>query len=294
MTVTCTILEYGLPHLPSGKKQELELIVRILLEEFHKKQIAGVSKARREARILKIILFGSYARGDWVHDKKGGYFSDYDLLIVVTNKTAAAPKFWYAAHERLIQEQIINKSLTAPVQFIVHSFSDVTNQLAAGRPFFLDIVRDGIPLYEATSKAFAQPGAMTAERQQREAQKYFGEWYKKSLADLKLAKIALKEAKGEMRHTFLNKAAFNAHQATESLYHCLLLTLTLYSPKKHNIARLRSLAATVAPALEAIWPQDKRFYQRCFELLQRAYVEARYSPHYGHHRRRAALAVCPH
>ena len=30
----------------------------------------------------------------------------------------------------------------------------------------------------------------------------------------------------------------------------------------------------------AAWPRDTKFNQRCFELLRRAYVDARYSPHY--------------
>lgn len=34
------------------------------------------------------MLFGSYARGGWVEDRKSGYRSDYDLLVVVNNKTA--------------------------------------------------------------------------------------------------------------------------------------------------------------------------------------------------------------
>ena len=33
--------------------------------------------------MLKIILFGSHARDDWVEAPKEGYFSDYDLLIIV-------------------------------------------------------------------------------------------------------------------------------------------------------------------------------------------------------------------
>lgn len=28
------------------------------------------------------------------------------------------------------------------------------------------------------------------------------------------------------------------------------------------------------------WPRGTKFEQRCFELLRRAYVDARYSPHY--------------
>jgi hypothetical protein len=35
------------------------------------------------------------------------------------------------------------------------------------------------------------------------------------------------------------------------------------------------------PAIAAAWPRGTRFEQRCFELLRRAYIDARYSPHYS-------------
>jgi hypothetical protein len=59
-----------------------------------------------------------------------------------------------------------------------------------------------------------------------------------------------------------------------------LLTLTLYSPKSHKLNFLRSQAEGHNARLIEAWPRDTKFAQRCFELLRRAYVEARYSPHY--------------
>ena len=56
--------------------------------------------------------------------------------------------------------------------------------------------------------------------------------------------------------------------------------LTLYSPKSHKLAFLRSQAERLAPALVAAWPRGTRAAQRAFELLRRAYVDARYSAHY--------------
>ena len=56
--------------------------------------------------------------------------------------------------------------------------------------------------------------------------------------------------------------------------------LTLYSPKSHKLAFLRSQAERIAPSLITAWPRDTRASRRCFELLRRAYVDARYSPHY--------------
>jgi hypothetical protein len=43
---------------------------------------------------------------------------------------------------------------------------------------------------------------------------------------------------------------------------------------------LRSQCEQLAPELVEAWPRATRFEQRCFELLRRAYVDARYSPHY--------------
>ena len=76
------------------------------------------------------------------------------------------------------------------------------------------------------------------------------------------------------------EAAFLLHQATERLYHCLLLVLTQYSPRSHKLNFLRSQCEQLAPELTEAWPRATRFEQRCFELLRRAYVDARYSPHY--------------
>jgi hypothetical protein len=37
----------------------------------------------------------------------------------------------------------------------------------------------------------------------------------------------------------------------------------------------------VAPELIPAWPRGSRFEKRCWELLRRAYVEARFSKHYA-------------
>lgn len=75
-------------------------------------------------------------------------------------------------------------------------------------------------------------------------------------------------------------AAFNLHQATEALYQGLLLTLTLYTPKSHNLVHLRNQTEPLEPRLREIWPHETKLQKRCFELLRAAYVKARYSRHY--------------
>lgn len=172
-----------------------------------------------------------------------------------------------------MREVTIARSITAPVNFIVHSPSDMNDQLARGRPFFVDIVRDGIALYEMEGHPFDPPRPLTQEAQREEARKYFDRWFES--AGRYLATGKSHTAKG-----WTNEAAFELHQATERFYHCVLLVLTLYSPKSHKLNFLRGQAESHDRRLVAAWPRDTRFAQRCFELLRQAYVNARYSPHY--------------
>lgn len=263
-----------LDHLPLVKRDELAEVVRILFAEFEDALAGRNAPHRKAGRILKVILFGSYARGDWVADPVGGYYSDYDILVVVNHdELADTTSYWTGAEDHLLREFEIAQRIRTPVNLIVHSLSDVNGKLKRGRPFFVDIVRDGIALYEAPDHPFDHPKPLSTADAKAEARGYFNEWYHSAARRLELAIEA--NSRG-----YLKEAAFDLHQTAERLYHCTLLVLTLYSPKSHKLSFLRSQAERLAPSLIAAWPRDTRFAQRSFELLRRAYVDARYSPHY--------------
>ncbi len=85
----------SLDHLPVGKRDELAFVVELLTKGFDEERSTRWSAHLKNGQILKIILYGSYARGDWVEDPVGRYFSDYDLLIVVADeKHADVLEFW--------------------------------------------------------------------------------------------------------------------------------------------------------------------------------------------------------
>jgi uncharacterized protein len=264
----------SLDHLPETKRRELARIVEILFAEFEDALKGRNAPHRKAGRILKIILFGSYARGDWVDDQIGGYKSDYDLLVVVNHDDLADTlEYWGPADDHLLRAYQIAHELTAPANFIVHWLTDVNKQLKRGRPFFVDIVRDGIALYEAPDHPFDQAEQLSADEARKEAQGYFTHWFDGAVGFLDTARYAQNQGRAK-------EAAFLLHQATERLYHCVLLVLTLYSPKSHKLNFLRSHAERLAPPLIAAWPRESRFEQRSWELLRRAYVDARYSPHF--------------
>lgn len=262
-----------LDHLPASKRRELARVLEIIFAETEQFRDTKLSVKRTTSKILKVILYGSYARGDWVEDRLSGYRSDYDILIVVNSESFAQEQdLWLSLDERLLQEQIAHR-IETPVIPIIHSLHDVNDQLSRGRPFFVDIARDGRILYEEEGHPLAQPKPLTREQAQAEAQKNFDQWHQLSNDALRLARFSIGEG-------IWRDGAFMLHQATERAYHCLLLTLTLYSPKSHRIKVLRSKAEDLDKKLITAWPRDNRIARRHFELLSRAYVEARYSSNY--------------
>jgi len=268
-------MKTGLDHLPRGKQRELAHVVRVLFEEFEAQTARATQGWKKRGRILKVILYGSYARGGWVDDPKGGYKSDYDILVVVNDARLTDPvEYWATADDRLMRDVTINRALSAPVNFIVHDVADVNDQLSHGRPFFVDIAEQGIALYEAEGFELATPRVLPPEEAKAEARKHFDAWYPSAEEFLAGAEFHRSRGSGKI-------AAFNLHQAAERAYHCVLLVLTLYSPKSHKLNFLRSRAEEVAPELIEAWPRADKTSRRTFELLREAYVNARYSPHYS-------------
>ncbi len=265
-----------LDHLPPGKQRELERVVQILFEEFDEARSLSTQEWKKKGRVLKIILYGSYARGGWVdepHTAKG-YQSDFDLLIIVNDKRLTdRVEYWAKAEERLNLELSITKALKTPVNFIVHTLHEVNDGLAHGRFFFIDVAKDGIALYQSDDSELAEPRPKTPAQALAMAKEYFEEWYPTAAGRLDTARYVQKEGR-------LKETAFDLHQSTEFLYHCVLLVCTFYTPHVHNLGFLRTQAERLDCRLTYIWPTETRRERAMFEKLKDAYVKARYSKHY--------------
>ncbi len=264
-----------LDHLPSAKQREIERVVQILFEEFDAAN-GDATGPRKRARVLKVILYGSYARGGWIdepHTAKG-YQSDFDLLVIVSQKEVVdRATYWYKAEERLNRERAITRTLQTPVNFIVHSLQQVNDGLAHGRYFFMDVAKDGIALYEADEVELHQPKPKTPEQAYAMAKDYFEEWFPTGGEFFDNYEFNLAQSRN-------SNAAFQLHQAAERLYHCVMLVLTFYTPHNHNLGFLRTQAERLDPRLQHIWPMSNRRERAMFEKLKDAYVKARYSKHY--------------
>src|SRR3546814_16209437 len=110
------------------------------MDEFADAISEATSPGRKNGNILKIILFGSYARDDWIDEPENGYQSDYDLLVVVSHSDLTdIAHYWYIAEDKIL----CDASIRRPVNIIVHSLDDVNQSLKRGEYFWVDIDRDG-------------------------------------------------------------------------------------------------------------------------------------------------------
>jgi len=263
-------------HLPANKQREIERVKAIIFEEFEDTVALATQNWKKKGRIEKIILYGSYARGGWVdepHTAKG-YRSDFDLLIIVSDKRLTDKvDYWLKVEDQLNRELAIDKTLHTPVNFIVHTMQEVNDGLAHGRYFFMDIAKDGIALYESDAKELHTPKPKTPEQALAMAREYFDEWFPAAMKRFDGARFY-------REHGHLKDAAFDTHQATERLYHCVLLVCTFYTPHVHNLGFLRTQAERIDMRLVDAWPRETKAERSRFEKLKEAYVKARYSKHY--------------
>ncbi len=263
-------MKSSIAHLPPIKQRELARVVEVLHEEFEDAMNGASAEFKKRGRILKIILFGSFSRGDWVDERHTTkrYRSDFDLLIIVNNrKLADFTEYWQKADDRLLHM----REIETPVRFIVHSRREVNTALTLGQYFFVDIRRDGIVLYELDDEPLAEPKPRSRAEEYRIAKGYFEERFPSAVSFADTA-VYLSD-KRQYKH-----AAFELHQAIEQAYSTVLLTLTSYSPPSHNLKHLRSLAESQVPELAEVWPHGE--HTAWFNTVNEAYVKARYSKHF--------------
>jgi len=255
-------MKKSLAHLPELKQDELKLIVE---------------QIRRLSEPEMIILYGSYARGDWKdgqHAQGRGRLiihktSDYDILVVTEEKsTAQNTALW-----QKINKKCATLKLTTHVRVIAHDIQFVNIKLAEGRYFFGDIKKEGVMLYDTGRFKLARKRKLKPPEQQRIAQDYFDEWFRSAKEFYAAYDFHLNRQK-------YKEAAFQLHQATERSLKAVLLVFTEYAPHEHWLDLLCSEAAEFDPAFGQIFPKETDEQKERFELLEYAYIGARYDPEF--------------
>ena len=252
-------MKTSIDYLPKVKQKALLTIVDIICKTY--------------PDIEMIILFGSYARGDWVEElSEDGfrfkYQSDFDIFVVTESKKLASK---IDGDSDL--DSRIDRIVKTPTTIIAHDIDFLNRRLRKGQYFFTDIKKEGICLYDSGQFQLAEPKELSPKERKNLAKEDF-EYYFDSANEFMV------DFKNAFNRGSYSKAAFELHQVTERLYSALLLVFTRYKPNTHDLKKLSKRVAGQAPEFLTIFPQGTEEEKRCFELLRKAYVDARYKKTY--------------
>lgn len=225
-----------------------------------------------------IILYGSYARGNYViwdeYIERGirySYQSDYDIMIVVSkgSKTTTEKSLEYKITPKYEKHFAESKRITPP-QFIVEDINRLNKEIELNQYFFTDIAKEGIMLYNSNKYSLAKPRNLSFEEIKEIAVNEFKIYYPDG-------EDFLFDGYSYYQRENYRLGAFLLHQSCERFYCAICLVFTNYRPKCHKLDRLIMITKELSREIVNTFPMNNDFEKRCFDLLCRAYIEARYN-----------------
>lgn len=258
-------MKKSLKHLPLNKKREIELIVKYIREEVPTCEM--------------IILYGSYARGDYVdYDQKVEYnvrtffMSDFDIMVLTrpdklvttftVNRQLDRVERRYSSPEQV--------GLKSPLSFINETIIFFNKMVSDGRYFYIDIKKEGIMLYDSGNYKLDRIRKLNYSEIHRLATQYYEVKQKKAACFLDDA--IHNESLERYAH-----ASFMLHQAVENMLFGIVLVFSLHSPKQHDIFKLLQSVKCYTHEPITAFPQTTSEQKRLLQLLAAAYVQARYN-----------------
>ena len=268
-------MKNSIDFLPERKQRDLHELAALIRDEVKD--------------VVMIILYGSYAANTYVErDERRDYgvrtiyMSDYDLLVVTKRRLGERESTVEARIRERFAAGKNDENLPRP-QIINESISKLNDALTMGRYFYVEIVAKGIMLYDSGECQLATPGELDYAEIKKMAEEYYGDKFSDGLDFFKGANFYYQEENYHM-------TAFMLHQATESFLKTIPLVYILYGYKEHDLQFLIEKCKPYTLELAKVFPCDTDEEKRLFDLLRRAYLEARYNKkelhrHQSRHRR---------
>jgi predicted nucleotidyltransferase/HEPN domain-containing protein len=254
-------MKTSLSHLPQNKQDQLRALTQIVLDKVAAEMI---------------ILFGSYARGDWVEDyqEKYEYVSDFDILIVTKDKNSAKQ----VKKSRELEEELMANEEITRTSVIYHSIGFVNDKIERNYYFFVDILKEGIMLFDTGKFSLSEPKELNPAQRVEKSTEEFEHWFKSATHFFEGYEFF--HSKGVQDADYYRKAAFELHQATERYYAAILLVFTDYKPRIHDIEILGNQVIKQHAEFATVFPMTTEEEKRLFVLLKKAYIDARYNRNY--------------
>lgn len=255
-------MKNSIDFLPERKQRDLRELTDLIRDEVKD--------------VVMIILYGSYARNTYVEldirrDYGGGkiqFMSDYDILVVTKRRLGSK--------ESTVDSRIKDRFLkgkgeyqTYP-QIINESISKFNNALSEGRYFYVDILNEGVMLYDSGECQLATPRELNFSEILQMAEEY----YNSKLLRAKKHYGYYVSDYSEKDYTY---GTYNLHQVIEHLLKAIPLVFILYGHKEHVLKYLMEKCKPYTLELAKVFPCDTEEEKHLFELLERSYIEARYN-----------------
>jgi HEPN domain-containing protein len=243
-------------HLPLSQEQKLR---------------QSVSKIATAVAPEKIICYGTrtWLTHSWsiadpvLHSTMN---TDYDLLIITK------PGVKRREHEILdIASQ--HSSPDTRIIAIAHSLCAVNEAIQQGRPFFVNLRKHGILVYDSSGIPLAHPWACNHSEHLADAKTQWNQHFG-------LAEKFLEGASYYMKSGSASLAVFMLHQATEHTCIALIETCLGYRPATHNLNRLLALTENFSEYPSCVFPQVSQEEIDLFNTLVRAYSDVRYTENF--------------
>lgn len=258
-------MKNSIDFLPERKQRDLHELVGLIREEVKD--------------VVMIILYGSYARNTYVElderrdfGVKTYYISDYDILIVTRKRMGSGlPTIKARINDRFIKGKSIEFQ-TRP-QIINESISKFNNALSEGRYFYVDILTQGIVLYDSGECQLATPRELNYSEILQMAEEYYNGKLNRATCHYDYFELDYSKE----RYTY---ATYNLHQVVEHLLKAIPLVFILYGHKEHELDTLVEKCKAYTLELAKVFPRDTEEEKQLFELLERSYIEARYNDNF--------------
>lgn len=240
-----------LSHLPENKIKDLEIITE---------RITDTGKAEI------IVLYGSYARGDYKEERgiHRGKKSDYDILVIISDCDNDTRNELRNELNRKF------KDISVPVQLIVEKEYYVNSNLREKQYFFTDVKREGKILFDTKKlKLEEPPEELTSTKRREVAEKDFKEWYKQADGFFQMYESSIEKKLYQI-------ASFNLQQVVEMCYTTIEMVLTHYNPYEHNLETLRERIIKFDGRIKEVLPYETEEQIELFDYLNFAYIGGRY------------------
>ena len=256
----------SIAYLPKDKQDDLVFLVKEIL--------------KRLPQTEYIILYGSYARGNYVRRsvriEDGGIptvkISDYDIYVVTSGfNSKKAETVLDNVEDIFFSGKDFDRD--TPVQFITDDIKALNKYLEEGRYFYTQIKQEGVVLYNSGKYKLSRRRKLNFAEIKEQAQEYFDEKFEKG-------NFFFDDAVTNKGRERFQMSSFYLHQACENYYYAIRLTFTLRNNKQHNLSKLSSSVRRYIDDLGTVFPQNTPEEKRLFVLLKAAYVEARYTPYF--------------